>query len=311
MRNPPPWKQLIDEYLIDGVVRFCERNKDAARLAILTGSYVRGLHNPIRPNVNIYVFSHPGKSADLRIRMGAHWSESRRGLREMGIAFRVDCHPYSASWRPEQDRGLPVLELTTKVLDSAMEDERFSLPPTIGIGWLLSHRTLWGESALTERLRQTGGAPVRAEWVASIHEALSHYRNMLDHLPNAVPAAERPEIFAEEACFYAIETTKDAISCTFSVEDLAAARHMDVILHKQEAAHLRSVGWLDLLEDKLALKTQEARILTGEVTTEEDAIEIWRLAMAIWWKVWDRYRRWAFEAIGEDCPWMLRVNAFV
>ncbi|WP_300531925.1 hypothetical protein [Maricaulis sp.] len=305
------WTEIIDDILLASIVETCERNPDLAELAFLTGSYTRGLHNPDRPNVNAYLIAKPGRAADLRLAAARNWARIRERLSALGIAFRVDCHPYTVAWRPEADRGKPVLELTTKVLDGGQADSRFSLPPSIGIGWLGGYKVLWGEAALLDKLHLPDPLPSRTEWIASIHEALSHYRNVLDHLPNAVPVSQRPEVFAEEACFYALEAIKDCISLSFGWDDLFAGNHLQVLLQKREKEHLQAAGWSDMIEHKAALKAAELRVFRGEVTSEAEAVQIWRLALRVWDAAWARYRDWAAEELDGACPWLLRVNAFV
>ena len=302
------WAEIIERELLQVVVEYTSENPQVL-LSFLTGSFVRGSHHPTMPNVNVYFISAAREAGFLRIGLGRLWTQVAATLRTLDLALHVDCHPYTVTFRAPESLRRPTLTLTTKVLDSADFDRRLSLPPTIGAGWLASYRVLSGDADLMRVLAATAATPV--EWLYAYHEALARYRGILDHLPNAIPWTLHPVILSREAVWYAREALKDCVGIALSVADVVAGRGFEILHNKAEEALFHSLGWTDVAEAGRKLADAEARLERGELRGEEVAVETWLLSLEIWTVVWRRLVNRVKSEIGDEAPWLTRVNAFV
>ncbi len=302
------WADVVERELLQVVVEYSSGNPHVL-LSFLTGSFVRGRHHPTMPNVNVYFISAAGEAGALRIGLGRLWTQVAAALRTLDLALHVDCHPYTVTCRAPETLHRPTLTLTTKVLDSADFDRRLSLPPTIGAGWLASYRVLSGDADLMRVLAATAATPV--EWLHAYHEALARYRGILDHLPNAIPWTLHPVILSREAVWYAREALKDCVGIALPVADVVAGRGFEILHDKAEEALFHSFGWTDVAKAGRKLADAEARLDRGELGDEEAALETWLLSLDIWDTVWRRLVNRVRREVGDEAPWLTRVNAFV
>lgn len=302
------WAGIVERELLPAVVDYCSENPNVL-VSFLTGSFVRGRHHPTMPNVNIYFISTAGDANALRIGLGRLWAEVAATLKTMDLGFHVDCHPYTVTYRAPETLYRPTLTLTTKVLDSASLDRRLSLPPTIGAGWLASNRILSGDGDLMRVLAATAATPM--EWLHAYHEALARYRGILDHLPNAIPWTQSPVILSREAVWYAREALKDCVGIGLSIADVVAGRGLEILHDKAEEALFRTLGWIDVADASQKLAEAEARLDRGELEDEAAALETWLLSSDIWDIVWRRLVNRVRREVGDEAPWLTRVNAFV
>jgi hypothetical protein len=311
MEPASPWPQTIDEQLLGPIVRFAEGNDDLTRTVFLTGSYVRRTHNPRHPNVNVYFISEAGKAAELRLKLGELWHAIGARLSGDGVAFLVDCHPYTVTMRDPRTHGLPTLTLTTKVLDAGTDVERYSLSPTIGLGWHLGNRLLYGDS---DALAPFGRPPSRnLEWFQGVHEALGHYRNILDHLPWALPWVDEPTLLVVESLRYAEEAIRDGAAVVLTADELRRGYLFEILFdwagraepHFHERYGPRGV---EAVESVANLKRA---VDDGRTVAPDDARRAWLDALSVWQTVWDQFQATIVAEYGDMHAWLRRVNAFV
>lgn len=286
------WPKLIDEVLLDRLVTYGSSQPEDVDTIYLTGSYARGTWNQRRPNVNVYFIAVPGQAAKVRADLGRILADIRRELRGEGVDFAVDCHPYTISQRDPQWLDRPLLTLTTKVLAGEAAGERYHIAPTIGLGWFASHKILVGR---LDALAVFGQPPIRDRtWLFGAHQALSHYRNVLDHLPWALDWDSAPQRLVEESSRYAEEALRDGVNIGVTDEELEAGRNAE-ILH-----NWASVG-RDFYRDRYSAEGVDAcdtvdRLKAATLAASHDigsAEAAWLDALRVWEVVWVGYLRLA------------------
>jgi predicted nucleotidyltransferase len=302
------WRKLIDEFLLAKIVSFAAGQPDNVKTVYLTGSYARGSWNPRRPNVNVYFIAAAGKAARVRVELGRLFTDVRSSLRTEGVDFVVDCHPYTISQRDPEWLDRPLLTLTTKVLAGEAAADRYHISPTIGLGWFAAHKVLVGDA---EALAIFGRPPTRDRaWLYGAHQALSHYRNILDHLPWALDWQSAPQRLVEESCRYAEEALRDGVHIGLTDEELEAGRNIE-ILHDwktvgrefyRERYGEEGVEACDTV-DRLKAATVDASCEPAE------AEQAWLNALRVWSVVWDGYCRLA-RRLGVEAE-LLRVTAWL
>jgi hypothetical protein len=302
------WRGLIDGILLAGLTKYVLGHRGDVETLYLTGSYTRGTWNPVRPNVNVYFIAVPGRAPALRLALARIFAELRRDLREHGADLAIDCHPYTISQRDPEWLDRPLLTLTTKVLAGEDAAERYHVSPTIGLGWAATHKVLVGRD---DALLVFSQPPARnASWLQGAYEALSCYRNILDHLPWALDGQAAPERLLEESCRYAEEALRDGVHIGLTDDELAAGRNIE-ILHDWAA-----VGRSFYLDRYGAAGGTACDIVAGlkaQVARQEcdagEAERAWLDALRVWQVVWDGYRALA-ERMGADAD-LLRVTAWL
>lgn len=302
------WRGLIDDILLAGLMAYASGHRGDVDTLYLTGSYTRGTWNPVRPNVNVYFIAVPGRAPAVRLALGRLFAQLRRDLRKHGVDLAIDCHPYTISQRDPDWLDQPLLTLTTKVFAGEAAAERYQVSPTIGLGWAVTHKVLVGRDDALAAFRQP---PTRdASWLQGVYEALSCYRNILDHLPWALDGQAAPERLLEESCRYAEEALRDGVHIGLTDDELAAGRNIE-ILH--DWAEVGRSFYLDrygpaggIACDIVAgLKTQVAR----QQCDRDEAEQAWLDALRVWQVVWDGYRSLAGRmGVGPD---LLRVTVWL
>ncbi len=301
---------LIESSVIRPLTSLGDNAASHCALAFLTGSYARGTHSRVSPNLNIYFLARAGAAAELRLKLADVLRDVRLDLRGRGVDFCIDCHPYTVSYRPlESPRSIT---LTTKVLELDERPGRWSLPPTIGLGWLLKYRVLTGDGALLEALALEQSTD--EEWFQALHEALSRYRNILDHLPWALPWHDHPELLAEESLRYAEEAIRDALPVAMTEEELRGGLQFDLYFKWSGGSreylterYGQDGAWMHGAVEQLKTRFQSPQT----VWTQETAQDAWRTALRVWAVVWAVFRRRVEAEQPERARWMTRVNAFV
>lgn len=301
------WRHLIDDVLLASMVCY-GTGRPSVETVYLTGSYARGTWNPHRPNVNVYVIASPGAAATVRAELARLLLGVRRELRDEGVDFVVDCHPYTVSQRDPAWVDRPVLTLTTKVLASEAAIHRYDISPTIGVGWAKAHRVLVGDS---DALSVFAEPPRRDRaWLRGAHQALSHYRNVLDHLPWALDWESAPRQLVEESCRYAEEALRDGVSIGLTDDEVLAGRNIYVLhdwtalgrafyLERFGPAGPKACDTVDRL--KSAVVAEHCDLATAE--------QAWFDALQVWSVVWDGYCQ-LVRRMGSD-PDFLRVTAWL
>jgi hypothetical protein len=292
MDNQIEWPKLIDELLLARLVSYASSQPGDVETVYLTGSYARGSWNPRRPNVNVYFIAAAGRAATVRMELGRLFAEIRRSLRSAGVDFAVDCHPYTISQREPAWLDHPLLTLTTKVLAGEAAADRYCISPTIGLGWFAAHKVLAGRP---DALTAFGRPPTRDRaWLHGAHQALSHYRNILDHLPWALDWDTAPQRLVEESSRYAEEALRDGVHIGLTDAELEAGRNVE-ILHDWA-----KVG-RDFYRDRYGVDGVVAceivdRLKVETVTAPWDsatAEQAWSDALRVWSVVWEGYCRLA------------------
>lgn len=281
---------------------------DLVRASFVTGSFVAGHWNRQRPSLNLYFIAVGDRANALRLELARSWQTQREALAEQGWELLVDCHPYTVSHRPTTEAAQRLVSLTTKVLEGDHDTNRYRLPPTIGPGWCRAFRMLNGDPAdvllLAPHPRRTG------EWARTVHRALSHYRNILDHLPWALAWYERPQILVEESARYAEEAIKDALALKLTDSELSAGMHMELLADWAVAAREflddrfgpDAVAVADTVTDLKDLRNQDL-LSVGE------AEQAWLQAQQVWQWAWEQYLPIARELLPDND--FTRVDAFV
>ncbi|HEY1585879.1 MAG TPA: hypothetical protein VGH63_09350 [Polyangia bacterium] len=302
-----PWEELIEEVVLAGIREQCDAARALCRTAFVTGSYVHGTFSRLRPNLNVYFIAWPDRSAELRLALARAVVQLRARLRERGVELAIDCHPYTVAQRDPKWLEQPTLTLTTKILDGAHAHNRYSLPPTIGLGWLAAHRVLWGEA---DALRALGfDRDDELGWLTALHEALGRYRNLLDHLPFALAWHDDPFLLAEESVRYAEEALKDGVAAALSVSQLNEGAQWPVLSawrargEEFYAAHYGPDGVV-AVQRVAAMKER----LAEPIIDIAEAEALWRHALEVWRVVW---RRFCTRVPPTHGSWLTRVNAFV
>lgn len=302
------WATLIDDVVLAKIIDYALRQPDAVETVYLTGSYARGSWNPRRPNLNVYFIAAPGRAPRVRFELGKVFADVRRALREQSVDFVIDCHPYTISQRDPAWLDRPLLTLTTKVLAGEASQDRYNISPTIGLGWFAAHKILVGSP---EALSVFGRPPARDRaWLNGAHQALSHYRNILDHLPWALDWETAPQRLVEESCRYAEEALRDGVHVGLTDEELEAGRNIE-ILHdwarvgrdfvgdRYGEAGIAACGTVERL--KAAVVAEHCDAATAE--------QAWLDALQVWSVVWEGYCRMA-RRMGAE-PELLRVTAWL
>lgn len=279
-------------------------------VAFVTGSYVFGKQDPVNPNINIYFLVKDGAGPAFRLALADVFQSIRRTLRQQRINFCIDCHPYTVSYR-ELDFS-HAITLTTKVMEHKTgASAPWSLPPTIGQLWLNHIRILSGNDFFLQELSRE--ARPDPDWFHAIHEALSRYKNILDHLPWCLDWVNHPALLAEESLRYAEEAMKDSLTLALHPEEINSDIRTNLYVHWQDGA----AGCLAERfgeEGKWLAGTvagMKARFRTEETWTVEAATEFWKTALAAWEIVWKKYQDRLLADIPAPASWMKRVNAFV
>lgn len=306
--SPIEWPKLIDEFLLDKIVAYATGCPEDVETVYLTGSYVRGTFNPRRPNVNVYLISAPHRAPGVRISLGRVFAEVRRDLRDEGVDFTIDCHPYTISQRDPEWTERPLLTLTTKVLAGEAATDRYHISPTIGLGWFAAHKVLVGRP---DALAAFALPPVRDRaWLHGAHQALSHYRNIVDHLPWALDWVSQPHRLVEESSRYAEEALRDGVHIGLTDEELQAGRNIEIL-------HDWATVGRDFYRDRYgdegvwacdAVDRLKAAVLADE-SDAADAEIAWHDALRVWSVVWDGYRRLAVR-MRADAE-LLKVTAWL
>lgn len=281
------WSVLIDDVLLSRITNYALAALDRVDTAFLAGSYVRGAWNRARPNVNVYLIAMPNRSAQVRLDLAGVFVAIRNELRGSGVDLAIDCHPYTISQRDPEWTSHPLLTLTSKVLAGEAADLRYSVSPTIGLGWYAGHRVLAGRA---DALDVFGVPPRRdAAWLLGVYEALSHYRNVLDHLPWALHRDTEAPRLLEESCRYAEEALRDGVHIGLNDDELAAGRNIEILrdwklvgrefyAERYGERGLWACDTVERLKDRL-----------GEPCTPADAESAWRDALEVWSVAWQQY----------------------
>jgi hypothetical protein len=302
------WPRLIDGVLLAKLVDYASGNRGDVDAMFLTGSYTRGSWNRARPNVNVYFIALPGRAAAVRVALGRVLSDTRGELRDQGVDLAIDCHPYTISQRDPEWRDRPLLTLTTKVFAGENVGERYHVSPTIGLGWFTTHKVLVGRA---DALSMFGQPPTRDEsWLHGAHQALSHYRNILDHLPWALDSQEAPARLLEESCRYAEEALRDGVHIGLTAAQLVAGRNIE-ILH--DWAQVGRSFYHDRYGEEGAIacdivdrmKAQVANPRCDPEAAEQTCLD----ALRVWNVVWEGYRTLAIRM--DAGPELLRVTAWL
>ncbi|WP_394620172.1 hypothetical protein JNUCC0626_14005 [Lentzea sp. JNUCC 0626] len=297
--------ELLED-VCERVRALAARRAELVCAAFVTGSYIAGQWDRERPSLNVYLIAADHQADALRLELAAEWAALREELAGRDWELLIDCHPYTVSHRPI--RASRLLTVTTKVLEHEHADIRYRLPPTIGPGWCLGFRMLHGDEADVLLL---AGHPRRdAEWARTLHRALSHYRNVLDHLPWALDWHNRPEVLVEESSRYAEEAFKDAISFGLRADELAAGRHMALLADwavsaREHVAERFGPAGLVVADEVSALKRQR-----GRDCSRAEAERNWLRAKAVWEWAWNQYLDVAAELLPGQADFA-RVDAFV
>jgi hypothetical protein len=303
--------EVVDAMLVGPAVEFCWTRARDCEVCFLAGSFARGTFDPLLPNVNLYFIAAAGRGPELRLGLAAFYDDARDKMRARGFELALDCHPYTIVSRPPEPSTLPQIVVTTKVMENRPDVPRLSLPPTIGVGWLTAHRVLWGPPDALEHLRLT----VRTDlgWFQALQEALTRYRNLLDHLPWAVPWRAKPRLLVEESLRYAEEALREALPVGLTEAELAAGLQF-ALYHKWDdgtSAFLRERygepgRWMNG-----AVRDLKEEFATDRAWTVEEAEAAWRTALQVWEIVWRAFCRRVREERPNEADWLTRVNAFV
>lgn len=279
-------------------------------VAFATGSYVFGKQDPVNPNINIYFLVEDGAGPAFRLALAKRFQSIRHALRQQRINFCIDCHPYTVSYR-ELDFS-NAITLTSKVMEHKSGDSApWSLPPTIGQLWLNHVRILSGDEGFLAELARE--AKPDADWFQAIHEALSRYKNILDHLPWCLDWATYPELLVEESLRYAEEAMKDSLTLALRPDEINSDIRTNLYIHWKEGAagclaeRFGSDGkWI---ADTVA--EMKSRFRTEQIWSVEDAATAWKTALKVWEIVWEKYQARLFADAPTAPSWTRRVNAFV
>ncbi len=304
-------RKVIDSLLLGTLVDTCNNNASLVACLVLTGSYARGALNLRRPSINAYFVSRPNAGVALRLKVMSALDDLEAIIATEGFDLLVDCHPYTVPFSrplpPHQRR----LSLTTKVLDSCNAHIRFSLPPTIGVGWLQAYKVLWGNAATLEALKLESSTDT--EWFQAIHEALGRYLNILDHLPWTISPSRSANAFAEESIRYAEEAAKDLIAVLLPLPALRSGEQF-AYLHDWPGlgrrlieSHLGAEG--KALVDKV-IQMKEALDQRHEWSPAA-SIETWQHAVQIVETVWTVFRKRMADECPQQVAWITRINKFV
>jgi hypothetical protein len=310
MSDAIDWTKRI-ECVINRLTRFCESRPDLVSTFFLTGSYARGQHSSNSPNVNLYFISVADRSFDLRVALAAEWDELRKWLWVDRLDLLIDCHPYTLSSRRSEAMDSPRLTITSKVLDAKHQANRYSLPPTIGLGWLRAYKILWGDTEALQCLAMRPRPDV--DWFHALHEALTRYRNLLDHLPWAIPWLEYPNWFAEESFRYAEEAIRDGIPVALTSQELSDGFQFDLYHDwRREAPAFFKSRYGQLGEWAVErIGQMKSRVAQHDTWGCDEARAIWDDALKIWEMVWAKF----CVRVHDECPahdrWLTRVNSFV
>lgn len=303
--------EVVNAMLVQPAVEFCRRQAQACEVCFLTGSFVRGTFDPLLPNVNLYFIAVAGRGPDLRLALATFYNDVRQRIRLRGFELALDCHPYTITNRLPERSALPQIVVTTKVMENKPDVPRLSLPPTIGGGWLTAHRVLWGRADALEHLRLT--VRTNLDWFHGLHEALTRYRNLLDHLPWALPWREHPKLLVEESLRYAEEALRDALPVSLTEDELIAGLQF-ALYHKWDG------GMVEFLFERYgepgrwmngAVHDLKERFATDHAWTIEEAEAAWRMALQVWEIVWQAFCCRVREERPNEVDWLTRVNAFV
>lgn len=305
--NPvAPLEHLIEERVIAPLQ--AEAVAASCLAAFVTGSYAHGQHDRKNPNINIYFLVRDGDGPTLRMRLGLLFPRIRQALQENGVDFCVDCHPYTVSYRATGCQS--AITLTSKVMEHGAA-RPWSLPPTIGQLWLTRWRLLAGDAGSLDELARDISAD--ADWFQAIHEALSRYKNLLDHLPWALDWTRHPELLAEESLRYAEEAMKDALTIALTPNEINGGIRTELYLHWAEGAAgcLTERFGADGLRLTTTVAAMKERFRSSQPWTIEEAQSFWETALEVWSFVWSWFQR----RVSLDAPisdgWIRRVNAFV
>jgi hypothetical protein len=302
------WPKLIDGILLAKLIEYGSSNRDMVDTVFLTGSYTRGSWNPVRPNVNVYFISEVGRAARVRLTLGRVFADIRRELHDHDVEFAVDCHPYTISQLDPAWTQRPLLTLTTKVFDNEYAAERYHVSPTIGLGWFVGHKILLGRD---DALTVFGQPAIRDQlWVSGVHQALSQYRNILDHLPWAIDGETAPSRILEESCRYAEEALRDGVHIALTDDELAHGKNIDILFAWRDIGrrfYAERYGEEGLVACDIVdrLKSQ----VTADPCDPDTAGQAWLDALRVWRLVWEKYRALAIQ-FGAG-PELLRVTAWL
>ncbi|MEV4614273.1 hypothetical protein AB0K43_16995 [Kitasatospora sp. NPDC049258] len=310
--GPLPVDAVMADLVVRPIEEFAGRSAGAGlvRTAFLTGSYVSGHWNRRGPNLNVYFIAEAGRAADLRLETARLWTGVRAALAPHGRTLHVDCHPFTLSMRPEVHHTGRTITVTSKVLEGEQQANRYRLPPTIGPGWAANFRLITGVAEDLDCLREH---PRRdTGWIRTVHRALSHYRNVLDHLPWAVDWQHAPAPLAVESARYAEEALKDALALALTADELHAGKH--IVILSDWAATARPFITERFGAEGLRAADRVAELKRcaerADDLTPEEAVQAWRSAQRVMAWAWARFVPVADE-ICPDAADLARVDAFL
>lgn len=304
---PVDWQGLVDSVVLPALTGFAASSGGRVETVYLTGSYLRGSWNRLRPNLNVYFVAAPGHAPAVRLGLGRRLHDVRADVRSAGADLTVDCHPYTVSQRDPGWVDRQVLTLTTKVLDGEARHDRYRIAPSIGLGWHRSYEVVFGP----DMLGVFAAPPARdSAWLAGVHEALSHYRNILDHLPWALDWTVSPHRLLEESCRYAEEALRDGVHVGLDDEEVAAGENITILFDwasRGRAFYQERYGPAGTAACDTVARLKAASG-TGTCTAAE-AERAWLDALDVWSVVWDRYRLLA-RRMGAEAE-RLKVTAWL
>jgi len=293
----------------------CEfsRGISSCRSTFITGSYAADPalwveSASARKNMNIYFVAKSGYGADLRYALRELLDAIDAALIRSECGLEVDCHPYTLT--PASRLTSRTLMLTTKVLESEYEQQRYSLPPNIGEAWRRNFISIFGEKDCLEALRLN--ASTEEEWMASLYEGLTRYRNMLDHLPLAISPNGDSNQFIVESAKYAEEAAKDCISLFFSIDELVLGNHIAYLKNWEISsapvfdAALGSAG-LDFIKKVTKLKKLAAEKASLSASEKK---RFWLDSLDVVNFVFEIYSKRVATGFPEK-HWLRRVNVFI
>lgn len=301
--------EFIESYIVKPTALLCTANSDLLETCFIPGSYAFGDYNERLPSINMYFIAAPRKAAHARLLLSDHYSVLRKRCRSAGYDIALDCHPYTVAVRPAFSSSYRCIEITSKVMDAGLQ--RLSLPPTIGGLWVEKYILVYGSDAAVRSLRTR--IETNAEWFQAIHEALSRYKNILDHLPWALLWHDEPKLLVEESLRYGKEAMRDGLTIILSQSDLDMGRQSELYYSwKTDGSRFMSEhygedgAWMNTTVERW-----KQRLSSEAAWSRSDAVGCYLDAIKIWEVVWNKFCERVKNERPSEAAWMTRVNAFV
>lgn len=194
---------------------------------IVTGSYARGEYSIQSPDINLYIFSKPGKNVELLIPISEIFHELVSEFKPK-LVVRAHISPWRFGFYiPE--KGKITLGVTLNIFDLAEKDNHFGIPENVLRGWAAAYKVVYGPDVLKEVKVDTGKTQ---RIIQGAMQLLSLVKMQLVRVPQTYDWRKCPEYLFDESYEYAKTILYHGLTLKATDEEMRNKLDLKIIADK-------------------------------------------------------------------------------